>query len=69
MKPGDMVKFVDRYEKQRDRMFLVLRRDAQNMYKKYGDDSKWAKWHIVNLETGKVHTQIGRDLHVLENNV
>ena len=65
MKAGKLVKFVDRYEKQRGRTFLVLRRDAQSMYKKYDDDSKWAKWHIIDLLTGHVFRQVGRDLELL----
>ena len=74
MKSGDMVKFHDRLEKAPDLqavaglVYLVLRRDASNVYKKYDNDSKWAKWHIVDMETGKVHVQLGRDLHVLEEN-
>ena len=80
MKVGDMVKFHDRLNRssmpgdvtlvgpqgiRSGRVYLVLRRDASNVYKKYDNDSKWAKWHIVDMETGKVHVPIGRDLHVL----
>ena len=71
MKAGDLVKFHDRLEKApglqaiAGRVYLVLRRDAQNMYKKYDDDSKWAAWHIIDLETGQIFKQVGRDLHKL----
>lgn len=66
MKIGDMVRFSDRYTKFLGRMFLVLRRDAQNQYKKYDDTSQWAMWHIVEMETGQIYTQIARDLVVLD---
>ncbi len=72
MKAGDLVKFHDRLGEApmiagaiAGRVYLVLRRDAQNMYKKYDDDSKWAAWHIIDLETGQIFKQIGKDLHKL----
>ena len=66
MKPGNLVKFVDRYEKQQGRMFLVLGRDDLTIYKNYSDDSKWAKWQIVDMANGHVMHQIGRDLEVVQ---
>ena len=73
MKPGDMVKFHDRLVRspglraKAGRVYLVLRRDM-GARKKEPDKSMWANWHIVDMETRQVFVQIGRDLHVLEEN-
>ena len=67
MKAGDIVKFVDRYEKQKGRIFLVLERypKGQNLLTREPDHSKFAKWAIVDMTTGSIYTQVGRDLEVL----
>jgi hypothetical protein len=69
MKVGDLVQFDKRFEKaakgQHLGPYLVLRRDMQSMYKKYDDDSKWAAWHILEIATGKIHVQMGRDIEVI----
>ena len=73
MKPGDIVKFIDRYEKQKGRTFLVLERTHKGRSLKASwswrvdepDDSMWAQWAIIDMVNGSVYTQIGRDLEVL----
>ena len=65
MKTGDIVKFVDRYEKQKGRTFLVLGRYRVGNTAGEFDHSKWAKWAIIDMMNGSVYTQIGRDLEVL----
>ena len=67
MKPGDIVKFTERYEKQKCRTFLVLERylKSQNPFTREPDHSKFAQWAIVDMTNGSVYTQIGRDLEVL----
>ena len=67
MKPGDIVKFTERYEKQKGRTFLVLERylKSQNPFTREPDHSKFAQWAIVDMTNGSVYTQIGRDLEVL----
>ena len=76
MKVGDLVKLDKRFNRLDERseaqlcnkqnnIYLILRRDAQSMYKKYNDDSQWAAWHIMHIETGKIHNQIARDLEVI----
>ena len=61
MKAGDLVKFHDRLGEApmiagaiAGRVYLVLRRDAQNMYKKYDDDSKWAAHGVHGHRTARV---------------
>ena len=66
MKPGNLVKFVDRYEKQQGRTFLVLGRHRTGNTAGEFDHSKWAKWAIVDMTSGSVYTQIGRDLEVVD---
>ena len=63
MKRGSIVKFADRYEKHKGRMFLVLDRKPGRPHEP--DNSKWAQWAIIDMMTGAVYTQIGRDLVVL----
>ncbi len=65
MKIGDMVRFSDRWPGCEGRMFLVLRRDDQHRTQ-CDDTSQWAMWHIVEMETGQIYTQIARDLVVLD---
>ena len=69
MKVGDLVQFTKHFEKAFAGHplgpYLVLRRDAQNMYQKYDDDSKWTAWHILEISTGRIHVQIGRDVEVI----
>ncbi len=68
MKPGELVTFSDHFishgENICSQVYLVLRRDT-GVRQLESDDSKWAPWHIANVETGKIHVQIGRDLVVL----
>ena len=75
MKPGDIVKFTDRYEKQKGRTFLVLERHHKGDYNDPDDypdcmvcepdDSMWAQWAIIDMINGSVYTQIGRDLEAV----
>jgi hypothetical protein len=63
VKPGNIVKFVDRYEKHKGRMFLVLDRKPGRPHEP--DNSKWAQWAIIDMTNGAVYHQIGRDLEVV----
>ena len=65
MKPGDIVKFTDRYEKQKGRTFLVLERCRTGTTAGEFDHSKWAKWAIIDMMNGSIYTQIGRDLEAV----
>ena len=73
MKAGDIVKFTERYEKQKGRTFLVLERNHKgrsldaypDCMATEPDDSIWAQWAIVDMTNGSVYTQIGRDLEVI----
>jgi len=65
VKPGDIVKFTERYEKQRGRTFLVLGRYRTGTTAGEFDYSKWAQWAIIDMMNGSVYTQIGRDLEAV----
>jgi len=66
VKIGDIVKLAERFEKQRDRIFLVLGRYiGAPQHRECPDDSIWAEWAMVDMTTGSIYTQISRDLELV----